>query len=554
MNDLDRRQEKAKNDKTIARILTDTIQAMVDGVLVFDLEGTCIFANPQYAETFGLEQQDFLGRQIMDIRGIEKQRPEEITKFMQLFKKAIETGRAGPADIVIVASDGHEISVNAAGATIKDAQGNPTHVIAVVRDITERKKMEEELMKHRSRLEELVEERTAELKKRNEQLQEEINEREHMEESLKENEARYRELADSIGDIFFAMDKELKYTYWNRASEELTGIAAKDAIGKSLYDIFPDNPQTRKAERTYMDVLRNQQPQTFVNEYHLAGKDFFFEISAYPSVDGISVFVKDITERKKAEEMLKEYSEKLEKMVEKRTGELEEAQEELIRKEKLATLGQISSSVGHELRNPLGTIANSTYYLNTRLKDADDLVKKHLSIIDRNIQRANRIVTELMDFSRTRAPLLAESSINDLIYSILTDTEIPRNITVETEFDEELPKILLDRDQIRQAFSNIIANAVEAMPEGGKLQIKTVAGPDLISVIFRDTGEGISEENLQKIFEPLFTTKPKGTGLGLSIVRNIVRGHRGRVEIESEIGKGATVAIELPLQQRSGRS
>jgi PAS domain S-box-containing protein len=137
-----------------------------------------------------------------------------------------------------------------------------------------------------------------------------------MEEELRGSEARYRELADSIADVFFAFDKDLKYTYWNKASEKLTGIPAKDAIGKSLYELFPDTPETRRAERAYLDVLRTQQPLSLVNPYHIGGKDFFFEISAYPSERGLSVFVKDITERKRVEEELQQSFEKLQRTFE----------------------------------------------------------------------------------------------------------------------------------------------------------------------------------------------------------------------------------------------
>jgi PAS domain S-box-containing protein len=134
----------------------------------------------------------------------------------------------------------------------------------------------------------------------------EVTERKQMEEALKENEENYRELANSITDVFFAMDEHLRYTYWNKASEILTGIRSEDAIGKSLREIFPDTPRTENAEKVYREVLRTQQPQTFVNDFNINDRHYIFEISTYPSRGGISVFVKDITEHKQAEDRLKE--------------------------------------------------------------------------------------------------------------------------------------------------------------------------------------------------------------------------------------------------------
>ena len=138
-----------------------------------------------------------------------------------------------------------------------------------------------------------------------------ITERKRSEEVLRRSEASYRELADSITDIFFAFDKDLRYTYWNKASEELTEIPARDAIGKFLYELFPDTTEIRRAERVYLDALRTQQPQSFVNEHHHGGKNYFFEISAYPSMSGLSVFVKDITGRKRMEEILEKEQQEL---------------------------------------------------------------------------------------------------------------------------------------------------------------------------------------------------------------------------------------------------
>jgi PAS domain S-box-containing protein len=138
----------------------------------------------------------------------------------------------------------------------------------------------------------------------------EITERKLMEEAVKESEERYKELASSITDVFFGMDEHLRYTYWNKASEILTGVRMEDAIGKSLREIFPDTPGTRNAEKVYREVLRTRQPQTFVNDFSIDGRHYTFEISAYPARGGISVFVKDITEHKKAEEALQESEER----------------------------------------------------------------------------------------------------------------------------------------------------------------------------------------------------------------------------------------------------
>jgi len=137
----------------------------------------------------------------------------------------------------------------------------------------------------------------------------EITGRKQIEDALKENEESYRELSNSITDVFFAMDEHLRYTYWNKASEVLTGIRAEDALGKSIREIFPDKPWRRRAVKVYRDVLRTQEPQTFVNDYDIDDRHYIFEISAYPSRGGISVFVKDITERKQAEKALREAEE-----------------------------------------------------------------------------------------------------------------------------------------------------------------------------------------------------------------------------------------------------
>jgi len=184
-----------------------------------------------------------------------------------------------------------------------EARGYPSKdgVNVFIHDITERRQAEEALRKAHDELEMRVQERTADLEEANVELETEIQERLQAEEELRKSEVRYRELAESIGEVFFAMDRDLRYTYWNKASEQLTGILAKDALGKSLFELFPQLKETR-AEKKYKEVLKTQQSQRFVNKYRVAGKTHFFEINAYPSKFGLTVIAKDITERKRAEE------------------------------------------------------------------------------------------------------------------------------------------------------------------------------------------------------------------------------------------------------------
>ena len=250
--------------------------------------------------------------------------------------------------------------------------------------------------------------------------------------------------------------------------------------------------------------------------------------------------------RKQAEKELEKYRNHLETLVEERTKELKDAQEQLVRKQKLATVGQVSASIAHELRNPLATMQNSTYYLSMVLKDADDKVKKHLTLIHDTVLLSNNIISSLLGLTRARSLSLVKSDVNRVVKDVLKDIKTVEGITINTQLDENLPTIPLDSMHILGAFGNIISNSVQAMPEGGSLDIKTEMKGDFVGVEFHDTGVGISKENIQKIYEPLFTTKAKGIGLGLTLVKTIIDEHNGSISVESEIGKGTTFTLKLP--------
>ena len=266
-----------------------------------------------------------------------------------------------------------------------------------------------------------------------------------------------------------------------------------------------------------------------------------------------------VAERVRVEAMLREYSERLEEMVEERTGELRDAQEELVRKERLAVLGELAGGVGHELRNPLGVISNAVYYLQTILPDADETTataREYLELIASEVHNAAKIISDLLDFSRTRSPEREETAISELIAQVLQKQPPPEKVVVTTRIASDLPPVFVDPRQIGQVLVNLVTNAYQAMPEGGRLVIKTseVSGKlpksGRVAIAISDTGCGIPQENMEKVFEPLFTTKARGIGLGLVLSRNLVGANGGRIEVESEVGRGSTFTVWLPVGGR----
>jgi len=236
------------------------------------------------------------------------------------------------------------------------------------------------------------------------------------------------------------------------------------------------------------------------------------------------------------------------------TASLLAAREELVRKEKLALLGQVAAGVGHELRNPLGVMGNAVFYLQSVLTDADETVKEYLDIIKAEIAGADRIVGDLLDSVRTKPPQPQPVMIRELIEKAMERCDIPAAIEIRLEIPETLPSVEVDSLQIRQVFRNLIANAVDAMPDGGILEIR--AGEDKkgenIAVVVRDSGTGMTEEQVGRLYQPLFSTKARGIGLGLVVVKNLTTANGGTVEVTSEPGKGTIFTVTRPCGEGRG--
>lgn len=254
----------------------------------------------------------------------------------------------------------------------------------------------------------------------------------------------------------------------------------------------------------------------------------------------------EIDERKRAEEALKEHSEHLEMMVEERTQDLRDAQEELVRKEKLATLGELGAGVAHELRNPLGIISNSVYFLKASLTDADDTTVEYLDMISSEISGAVKIVNNLLSLTRREKPKMEETPVAELVTLGLNRQVPPEGVDVTTEISNETLSLFADPSQIVQVMENLLSNAYQSMPDGGELTIKSWEEDSKVCISVADTGCGIPEEYLEEIFKPLFTTKARGIGLGLTISRDLIAMNNGSIEVESIVGQGTTFTLRLP--------
>jgi signal transduction histidine kinase len=253
--------------------------------------------------------------------------------------------------------------------------------------------------------------------------------------------------------------------------------------------------------------------------------------------------------RRQAEQDVRRMNEELERMVRERTRQLMEAQEELVHREKLAVLGQVADTVGHELRNPLGVMNNAVYYLQAVLLEADESTKEYLGIIKDEIAEAERIVSDLLDAVRTKPPHPAVVELADAIGQSLRKCDVPASVKVSLDIPAALPPVRVDPGHLHQVLWNLVANAVEAMPQGGELSIRASHHPadGHVAVSVQDTGSGIARELQDKLFQPLFTTKARRVGLGLVVVKNLAQSNGGSVSVQSEPGKGSTFTVTLPV-------
>jgi PAS domain S-box-containing protein len=370
--------------------------------------------------------------------------------------------------------------------------------------------------------------------------------RKKIEKALRQGEKKYKKLANSITDPFFAVDSTLKITYLNKASEKIMGLRGAEAVGRHIFEVFDKTKTARKAADIFLEVMRTKNPRTFLSSLPKADNTILFEIEVYPTGNGIAVLAKDVTERKKQQLSLEEYTQRLEQLVKTRTEKLKNA-------ERLATIGETAGMIGHDIRNPLQSIIGELFLAKDELAKLPDNEEKKsvldsVNYIEEQTFYINKIVTDLQDYAKPPTPTLQEVDLESVMREMKTFIDIPKNVTVTLVIPKPIPIIKTDASFIKRMLTNLVRNGIQAMEEnGGDITLSAFPREDSLIIAVSDTGGGIPPEIQDRMFKPLFTTKSKGQGFGLAVVKKLTEALGGSVNYETKVGNGTTFIVELPL-------
>ncbi|MDA1475709.1 ATP-binding protein [Bacillus changyiensis] len=369
-----------------------------------------------------------------------------------------------------------------------------------------------------------------------------IDESNQLVHKLKESEKKYKELSDetkrimdNLQEIVFQTDKKGIITFLNQPWTTLTGYSIEESLGTMYNDYFD---QEERVTNHLVSHLENKESEGRIEVmYHRkSGSKFWGEVHYklyYKNGQFIGSLgtLTDVTERKKTEMELFKSNQRL-----------------AMQSQKLAMAGQLAAGIAHEVRNPLTSVNGFLQLMKSEYPDRSD----YFDIIFSEIKRIDSVLGELLVLAKPHQVKFKKVNIHSVLEQVITLLEtnaVLSHIKLEKWFhtDENL-QVNGDENQIKQVFINLIKNGIEAMPDGGKITISTKKEGNYAKISFKDEGTGIAQDHLKKLGKPFFSTKKEGTGLGLTICFNIIGAHHGEMKIDSELGKGSTFHILLPLR------
>jgi PAS domain S-box-containing protein len=491
-----------------------TLSSIGDAVVVTDAAGRVTYLNSVAENLLGYSLAQAKSRPLSEVFNIvnEFTRGAAESPVDRVLREGHIIGLANHT--VLIRADGTDVPIDDSAAPIHDDTGAIVGVVLVFRDVTERRRAEKA-------------------------------------------KATLAEIIESSDDAIISKDLNGRIVTWNAGAERLFGYSEQEVIGQPITLIIPSSHLNE--ETMILQRIRNGERIDHYETVRQAKNGSLLDISltispirdSLGNIVGASKIARDITRRKLIEETLRKSQERLRQQA-------QELEQQLIMSGRLVSLGEVTASMAHEFNNPLGIIMG---FVEDMLSSTDpaDLNYRALQIIDEEAKRCAQIVRDLMEYARPRSTEFCSTSLADVIEKTLHLVQnrlYKQKIAVEKAIEPELPRIQADSPQLEQVLVNLYLNAIDAMPEGGKLSVEarmvqTDGTAQMVVVTVADTGSGIAETDLAKIFQPFFTAKKRrGMGLGLPICQRIVKNHGGRIEVKSQQEVGSTFIIYLPLEWR----
>lgn len=361
-------------------------------------------------------------------------------------------------------------------------------------------------------------------------------------------------IMQSAIDAIIVIDQRGIVREANRATERMFGFPVTNLVGKNVSILMPAIFADQH-DRYVAEYLRTGDRKIIGIGREVVGRrSDGSEFPVHLAVSEMQIgdercfagIVRDISDLKSAQAALREINDQLEDRIARATIELQAAQDALVQREKLAMLGQISGGIAHEIRNPLNAVKTSVYFL-THAKNVNDQKRQeHLERIDRQVALINDVVTTLADFARSPGSKPGPCVLAELLPETIQQVNPASKYVVELQIDPRVAEVELDQRQMAIVFQNLIRNAIDAMPDGGRLTIKVLVEDGGTSVSFQDQGQGIAPADLGRIMEPFFSTKARGMGLGLPICKTFVHQNGGQLTVTSQVGTGSVFTVWLP--------